>query len=204
MTRGAFLAAALLAVLMLASLAIGSRAVPPAEVLAAFTACDPANDLHLVVRELRLPRSLLGLGAGAALGLAGAVMQAVTRNPLAEPGLLGVNSGAAVAVVLGASAFGLTAMAQYVWFGFLGAGLAGVAVFFLGRGHESGTDPVRLVLAGAGLSVVLGALAGLMILNAALEVLDIFRNRGAAWRWLRPCWPRWPWAAGWRWRSAAI
>lgn len=179
MTRGAFLALALVAGLMLASLAIGSRAVPPAEVLAAFTAYDPANDLHLVVRELRLPRSLLGLGAGAALGLAGAVMQAVTRNPLAEPGLLGVNSGAAVAVVLGASAFGLTSMAQYVWFGFLGAGLAGVAVFFLGRAHESGTDPVRLVLAGAGLSVVLGALAGLMILNAALEVLDIFRNWGA-------------------------
>ncbi|MGA0541905.1 FecCD family ABC transporter permease [Neotabrizicola sp. VNH66] len=168
-----------LAALMLASLMIGARTVPPAQVWAALTAFDPTNDLHLVLRELRLPRSLLALLAGAAFGIAGGVMQAVTRNPLAEPGLLGVNAGAAVAVVLGAAVLGLTTMAQYVWFGFLGAGLAGAAVFLLGRAHQSGTDPVRLVLAGVGLSVVLGALASLMILNGGLEVLDIFRNWGA-------------------------
>lgn len=168
-----------LAALMLASLMIGARTVPPGQVWAALTAFDPTNDLHLVLRELRLPRSLLALLAGAAFGIAGGVMQAVTRNPLAEPGLLGVNAGAAVAVVLGAAVLGLTTMAQYVWFGFLGAGLAGAAVFLLGRAHQSGTDPVRLVLAGVGLSVVLGALASLMILNGGLEVLDIFRNWGA-------------------------
>lgn len=168
-----------LAALMLASLMIGARTVPPSQVWAALTAFDPTNDLHLVLRELRLPRSLLALLAGAAFGIAGGVMQAVTRNPLAEPGLLGVNAGAAVAVVLGAVVLGLTTMAQYVWFGFLGAGLAGATVFLLGRAHQSGTDPVRLVLAGVGLSVVLGALASLMILNGGLEVLDIFRNWGA-------------------------
>lgn len=171
--------AAVLALLALASLAVGSRPVPPSQVLSALFGFDPANDLHLVVRALRLPRTLLAIFAGAALGLAGAVMQSVTRNPLAEPGLLGVNSGAAIAVVLGASAFGLTQMAQYVWFGFLGAGLAGVAVFLLGRAHESGTDPVRLVLAGAGISVLLGAAASLVILNSGLEVLDLFRNWGS-------------------------
>lgn len=165
--------------LSLASLAIGSRAVPLPELWRALTAFDPGNDLHLVLRELRLPRTALALGAGAALGLAGAVMQAVTRNPLAEPGLLGVNSGAAMAVVLGASAFGLTQITQYVWFGFVGAGLAGVAVFILGRAHGSGTDPVRLVLAGAGLSVLLGAATGFVILNSGLDVLDIFRNWGS-------------------------
>ena len=169
----------LLAVLVVLSLGIGSRAIPPAEVLAALTGFDPTNDLHLVVRELRLPRSLLAVTAGAALGLSGAVMQAVTRNALAEPGLLGVNAGAALAVALGASAFGLTAMQDYVWFGFVGAGIGGVIVFVLGRAHESGTDPVRLVLAGAGLSMLLGAAAGLVILNAVLEVLDLFRNWGA-------------------------
>ncbi|MFD2440801.1 iron chelate uptake ABC transporter family permease subunit [Paracoccus kondratievae] len=99
-----------------------------AQVVWALVDPDPGNDLHLLVRELRLPRMLLAIFAGAALGLAGAVMQAVTRNPLAEPGLLGVNAGAAIAVVLGASGFGLTQMAQYVWFGFLGAGLAGGGV----------------------------------------------------------------------------
>ena len=168
-----------LALLLGASLAIGSRPVPLVEVWRALVAFDPGNDLHLVVRELRLPRSLLAATAGAALGLAGAVMQAVTRNALAEPGLLGVNAGAAMAVVLGASAFGLTDMTQYVWFGFLGAGLAGVAVFVLGRAHTSGTDPVRLVLAGAGLSVLMGAATAFVILNAGLEVLDLFRNWGS-------------------------
>ncbi|RWR21485.1 iron ABC transporter permease [Sinirhodobacter populi] len=164
-----------LAVLMAASLAIGSRPVPLAEVAQALIAYDPGNDLHLVVRTLRVPRSLLGVTAGAALGLAGAVMQAVTRNPLAEPGLLGVNAGAAVAVVLSASALGLTSMTDYMWFGILGAGFAGAAVFVLGRAHVSGTDPVRLVLAGAGLSVLLGAATAFVILNAGLDILDSFR-----------------------------
>lgn len=170
---------ALLALLALASLAIGSRPISPSQVLAALLDYDPTNDLHLILRELRVPRTLLAIFAGAALGLAGALMQAITRNPLAEPGLLGVNAGAAIAVVLGASVFGLTQMAHYVWFGFLGAGLAGVAVFLLGRAHETGTDPARLVLAGAAISVLLGAAASLVILNSGLEVLDLFRNWGS-------------------------
>ncbi|WP_095590665.1 FecCD family ABC transporter permease [Actibacterium ureilyticum] len=173
------MALAALAVLAVLSLAVGSRPVPPVQVLGAFTSYDPGNDLHLVVRELRLPRTVLAVGAGAALGLAGALMQALTRNPLAEPGLLGVNSGAALAVVIGAMAFGLSGILQYIWCAIAGAGLAGAAVFFLGRAHRSGTDPVRLILAGAGLSVALGSASGLLILNAGPDVLDIFRNWGA-------------------------
>ncbi len=105
-------------------------------------------------------------------------MQSVTRNPLAEPGLLGVNAGAAMAVVLGSIAFGLTSVSEYIWFSMLGAGLSGGTVFLLGQAQDSGTDPVRLVLAGAGLSMLLGALTTLLILNADLEVLDLFRNWG--------------------------
>lgn len=168
-----------LVLLSLASLAAGSRPIPLSEVWAAFTAFDPADDRHLVLWELRLPRTLLALPVGMALGLAGALIQAVTRNPLAEPGLLGVNSGAALAVVAGAAVFGLTKTADFVWFGFLGAGLAGAAAFLLGRAHESGVDPTRLILAGAGLSVTLGALSGLLVLNSPLEVLDVFRHWGA-------------------------
>ncbi|WP_205589662.1 FecCD family ABC transporter permease [Chachezhania antarctica] len=166
----------LLLALFLLSLAIGSRPIPLTDVFGAFTAYDARSDMHLIVRELRVPRGLLAITAGAALGMAGTVMQAVTRNPLAEPGLLGVNAGAAMAVVLGTSAFGLTAISHYVWFGILGAGLSGAAVFFLGRGHQSGADPVRLLLAGAGLSIVLGAAVSLVVLNAVLDVLDIFRT----------------------------
>lgn len=172
-------AAPVLGLLMLVSLGVGSRAVPPAQVLAALRAYDPSNDLQLIVRELRLPRSVLALAAGAALGLAGAVMQAVTRNPLAEPGLLGVNAGAAVAVVLGAALFGVASMSGYMLCAMIGAGLAGIAVFVLGGAQTSGTDPVRLVLAGAGISVLLGAVTGFVILNAGIDILDGFRGWSA-------------------------
>lgn len=165
-----------LAVVGLFSLAVGSRPVPPATLFETFRAYDALNDLHLVIWELRVPRTLVAILAGLALGTAGAIMQATTRNPLAEPGLLGINAGAATAVITAITAFHLTAMIHYVWFAFLGAGLAGVAVFILGRAHETGTNPVRLVLAGAGLSVMLGSLTGIIMLNAPLEVVDDFRH----------------------------
>ncbi|EPG9502718.1 iron chelate uptake ABC transporter family permease subunit, partial [Pseudomonas aeruginosa] len=150
---GLLAGALLLALAALASLALGSRPVPLAVTLDALQAVDPHDDRHLVVRELRLPRTLVALLAGAALGVAGALMQALTRNPLAEPGLLGINAGAALAVIVGVALFDLASMGQYLGCAFLGAGLAGIAVFLLGQARETGTNPVRLVLAGAGLSV---------------------------------------------------
>jgi iron complex transport system permease protein len=168
-----------LAVLALASLVIGSRSIPLAVAVDALRAYDPRNDLHLVIWELRVPRLITAVLAGAALGLAGAIMQAVTRNALAEPGLLGINAGAAVAVVLGVTLLGLTRPTQYVWLAILGAGLAGATVFLLGRAHETGTNPVRLVLAGAGLSVVLIAITGIVILNAPPTAFDDFRHWAA-------------------------
>ena len=96
---GLLACAALLALCVVASLAIGSRALPFGEVVRAFTAYD-GSDAHAIVRDLRVPRTELGLLVGAALGAAGALMQGVTRNPLAEPGILGINAGAAFAVVL--------------------------------------------------------------------------------------------------------
>lgn len=165
-----------LGVAALLSLAVGSRPIPLSDVLAALRLPDRSNDLHLIVWELRLPRMLCAILAGLALGVAGAIMQAATRNPLAEPGLLGINAGAALAVVIGVSAFGLTTMAQYVAVASVGAGLAGAAVFLLGRAHEAGTNPVRLVLAGAGLSIVMGSATGVIILNAPPTVFDDFRH----------------------------
>lgn len=173
---GLALGTAVLGAGIIVSLAIGSRAIPLAETLDAFRAFDPTNNQHLVIRELRIPRTIVAVLTGLALGVAGAIMQAVTRNPLAEPGLLGINAGAALAVALGVTVFGLQSMLHYVWFAFAGAGLAGIAVFILGQAHETGTNPVRLVLAGAGLSVVLAAMSGIMILNADPAVFDSFRN----------------------------
>lgn len=177
--RGMLGGGAALAVVVLLSLVVGSRPVPLADAMQAFWAYDAGNDLHLVVRELRLPRTVVAALSGLALGVAGAIMQAVTRNPLAEPGLLGINAGAALGVVLGVAVFGFATMLQYVWFAFIGAGLAGVAVFVLGQAHETGTNPVRLVLAGAGLSVMLASMTGIVILNAPLAVFDDFRNWSA-------------------------
>ncbi|MGC5412534.1 iron chelate uptake ABC transporter family permease subunit, partial [Streptomyces sp. DT225] len=99
------------------------------------------------------PRTVLGLLVGAALGLAGAVMQALTRNPLAEPGILGVNAGASAAVVSAISFFGVTSLTGYVWFAFAGAALVSLAVYFLGGSRSS--TPVRLALAGTAVTAAL-------------------------------------------------
>jgi iron complex transport system permease protein len=161
--------------LFVASLALGSRAIDLATVQASILQFDAANNDHLVIWSLRLPRSIIAILAGLALGCAGALTQAVTRNPLAEPGLLGVNAGAATAVIFGVAVLGLNDIHSYLWFGLAGAALSSCAVFLLGRANKGGTDPVRLVLAGAGVSIVLGSVTGIIVLNAPTDVLDKFR-----------------------------
>lgn len=138
------------------------------------------NDV--IVRDVRVPRTLLGLIAGAALGLSGAVMQALIRNPLAEPGLLGVNAGAAAAVVSAISFLGVTSLTGYVWFAFAGAAVVSAAVYVLG-GSRSAT-PVRLALAGTAATAALyGYLNAVQLLDSA--ALD--RLRFWPWaRWRRP------------------
>ena len=101
------------------SIAFGAKSIPFGTVWQALVDGDGSTD-HQIVRELRVPRTLLGLGVGGALGLAGALMQGVTRNPLADPGLLGVDAGAALAVVIGIHTFGVTSLTGYVWFAFVG------------------------------------------------------------------------------------
>ena len=163
-----------LVVAVLASLAVGSKSIPLGSVVDAFVAFDPTTTDHVVVRELRLDRTLVGLLVGAALGVAGALMQSVTRNPLADPGLLGVNAGASFAVVVGVWAFGVTSVGGLVWFAFAGAAVASVVVYLLGSGGGSGATPVRLALAGAALSALLFACTRAITLFDT-ETLDQFR-----------------------------
>ncbi|NKZ05670.1 iron chelate uptake ABC transporter family permease subunit [Actinomadura latina] len=113
----------------------------------------PGSAAYTVVHDMRLPRTLLGLLAGTALGLAGAVMQALTRNPLADPGILGINAGAAAAVVSAVSFLGITSFSGFVWFAFAGAGAVAVLLYAVGGGR--GATPARLVLAGAALNAAL-------------------------------------------------
>ena len=157
---------ALLVVVVL-SIAVGSRSLSLAEVLDGLL--HPQDSAAgAIVRELRVPRTLLGLAVGAALGLAGALMQALTRNPLADPGLLGVNAGAATAVVLAISVLGLSSPASYVLPALLGAALAAFVVYVLGSTGRTGATPVRLALAGTAVGAALTSFtSGLSILDPA-------------------------------------
>jgi iron complex transport system permease protein len=157
--RGAGLAVllAVLAVTLLAGVSLGSRAIGIGAVYDAFLHYRGSTD-DTVVRGLRVPRTLLGLAVGVALGLAGAVMQGVTRNPLADPGILGVNAGAAFAVVIGIHFLGVVNLFAHVWFAIGGAAAASVIVYALGSRGRQGASPVRLALAGAATTAFLGAL----------------------------------------------
>ena len=161
---GLALALGALAVCVLLSVTVGAKPIPVVDVWAALSAYDGSYD-HDVIRTLRLPRTIIGIFVGAALGLAGALMQALTRNPLAEPGILGVNSGAAAAVVIASLLFGATG-AAYVWPAFVGAALASCVVYALGSRGRAGATPVRLALAGTALAAVLqGLIHGVFVFD---------------------------------------
>lgn len=153
-------AAIVLVLMVLASLAFGVRAMDPAQVWRAIFSPDTADPDQFVVLQLRVPRTVIGLAAGVALGLAGTVIQGVTRNPIADPGLLGINAGASLAVVLGISFVGIVDPLGYIWLAFAGAGLAAVAVFSIGRG-----EPVRLALVGAAVTAFITPLIALVLLQ---------------------------------------
>ncbi|MFI1017320.1 FecCD family ABC transporter permease [Streptomyces sp. NPDC020965] len=162
---GLLVSIGVLALVCVASIAIGAKPIPLADVWHGLVADEGVGN-DVIVRDVRLPRTLLGLIAGAALGLAGAVMQALTRNPLAEPGLLGVNAGASAAVVTAISFLGVTSITGYVWFAFLGAAVVSVLVYVLG-GSRSAT-PVRLALAGTAITAVLyGYVNAVQLLDSA-------------------------------------
>ncbi|AOR35152.1 iron ABC transporter permease [Streptomyces fodineus] len=161
---GLLLSAVILVLVALASIAIGAKSLSLDQVWHGLFH-DTGTYGDVVVDE-RLARTLLGLLAGAALGLSGAVLQALTRNPLADPGLLGINAGASAAVVTAITYLGVTSLTGYVWFAFLGAAAVGALVWFLGGGR--GATPVRLALAGTAISAALyGYLQAVMIMDDA-------------------------------------
>ena len=155
-----------------ASLAIGSRPLSLGTVLDVLFH-DDGSEAATIVHALRLPRTVLALAVGAALGVAGALMQGHTRNPLADPGLLGVEAGASCAVVIAIFAFGVEDLSGYAWFALAGAGLAATAVFAIGSSRR-GPDPVSLVLAGAAVSAFLGAITASLIVRDS-DTLDSYR-----------------------------
>ncbi|WP_328840000.1 FecCD family ABC transporter permease [Streptomyces europaeiscabiei] len=161
---GLLVSLVILGLVALASIAIGAKELSFEQVWHGLFE-DTGTYGDAVVGE-RVSRTLLGLLAGAALGLAGAVLQTLTRNPLADPGLLGINAGASAAVVTAITYFGVTSLSGYVWFAFAGAAVVGALVWFLGGSR--GATPVRLALAGTAISAALyGYLQAVMIMDDA-------------------------------------
>ncbi|MBO0653253.1 iron chelate uptake ABC transporter family permease subunit [Streptomyces triculaminicus] len=156
---------------LVASVAVGAKQIPLDRVWHGFFHYT-GNETDVVVRDVRVPRTLLGLLVGAALGLAGTVMQALTRNPLADPGLFGINAGAAAAVVSGISFLGVSSLTGYVWLAFLGAAAVSVVVYALGGSR--GATPVRLALAG---TAVTAALNGYVFSVQLLDTAALDRMR---------------------------
>ncbi|MGM1060094.1 FecCD family ABC transporter permease [Saccharothrix sp. Mg75] len=164
--------AALLAAAV-ASVVLGARDVSASDVLAGVRGLDDTLPRAAVAQ--RVPRTLLAALVGAALGLAGAVMQGVTRNPLADPGILGVNTGASLAVVTGMVSFGLSDATSHVWVAILGAGAAAVFVYAVGSLGRGGPTPLKLALAGAVTSAALVSLISAVVLARA-DIAATFRS----------------------------
>ncbi|HGF7195945.1 TPA: FecCD family ABC transporter permease [Vibrio cholerae] len=161
--------------LTISSVFVGSLDISYAVTFDALFHFDEQNTQHLLVHYLRVPRTGLAILVGAALGAAGVIMQAMTRNPLADPGIWGVNAGAILMVVIGIAGFGLTDMLHYLWFGLFGAAATSVGVYLL-AGINQSPNPVRVVLAGAAMTVVLLSMTHLIMLNSAQEVFNQFRH----------------------------
>ncbi len=171
---------------VIASLAFGARYVRFSEVTDALLHFDPASISHLVVRE-RIPRTVFGLIAGASLGVSGVLMQSITRNPIADPSILGVNTGASLFVVSGIAFFQINTAGQYIWFALAGAAVTAVFVYGIGSMGQGGATPIKLALAGAATSAALSSLVSAIILPRT-DVMNAFRFwqvgsiSGATWK----------------------
>lgn len=189
---GAVILVVLLMFVGAVSLSQGARIVPVGEVVDILRGVPVADDFSTAVVLERVPRLMFCLLAGAALGVSGLLMQMVTRNPIADPSILGVNSGASLAVVCGIAFLGITTAPQYLVLATLGAAVTTFLVF--GIGSVGGTTPLKLALAGTAVSVALSSLVSIIVMPRS-NVMDTFRFwqmgsvSGASWESLAILWP---------------
>ncbi|QHE53341.1 iron ABC transporter permease [Pontibacillus sp. HMF3514] len=162
---GFFIGTIILLICMWLSLVLGYTDVSYMDVYQAFTAFDGSNT-HIVIRNERLSRVLMATCVGASLAIAGALMQALTRNPLASPGIFGVNAGASFFVVLAVAFSRTLPLSQMAWISFAGAAFAAVIVYAIGSYGREGLTPVRLTLAGAAIAGLFSSFTqGILVLN---------------------------------------
>ncbi|GIO10262.1 siderophore ABC transporter permease [Brevibacillus reuszeri] len=170
---GVIIAILLLVYLSYASLILGVIDTSWQTAIDAYTNFNGSNE-HIVIKEVRVPRVLNALTVGFCLGLAGTLLQSLTRNPVADVELFGLNAGASLFVVFAVTFVGISNLTQFTWISFLGAAVAGFVVYLLGSLGRDGLTPVKLVLAGAAITALAASIRhGMMVLNekAADEVL---------------------------------
>ncbi|MGV8839126.1 MAG: FecCD family ABC transporter permease [Bauldia sp.] len=186
---GLILALVLLTVLLVVSVMIGTKMFSPAAVWDALF--HPAADFdHFAIRDFRVPRTIVGLVVGAALGVSGALIQALTRNPLADTHILGVNSGASFAVTIAVGLLGVHAISDYMWFAFAGALIVMVMVLLLGSTRR-GQSPIVMVLAGVCIGAVLHGAGDALTLTDP-DAFDQMRSWNAGTILGRPLGVVWP------------
>ncbi|WP_232323678.1 FecCD family ABC transporter permease [Catenuloplanes japonicus] len=186
---GLIVALLVLAVLLLLSVLIGSTRIPPSVVWDALFHSSAGID-QFAIRDYRMPRTIVGLVVGVALGLSGALIQALTRNPLADPGILGVHAGASFAVTVAVGLLGVRDIRGYLWFAYAGALIVTLMVLALGSTRQ-GSSPVVMVLAGVSVAAVLGGAREALQLTDP-DAFDAMRSWNAgsiAGRPLEVVWP---------------
>lgn len=161
---------------VLLSLMVGAKALSPDTVLSALFDAD-GSDVQAIVRDSRLPRTVVGLVVGPALGVCGALIQAFTRNPLADPGILGVNAGATFAVTIGVGLLGIRGPLVYVWFALAGALVVTLVVYLIGATGPRGPSAGRMTLAGVAIGAVLSGVTSIVMLKN-MEVFSTLRFWG--------------------------
>lgn len=162
---GLLLGAVVLGLFLAASIVYGVREISLGAAYDAIVRFDGSAD-HVIIRTVRIPRALIAAGVGSALAVSGALMQALTGNPLASPGILGVNAGAALFVVMALFVWKIESLSAFVWIAFLGAGITGAAVYGLGAMGRSGMTPLKLTVAGAAVTALLASIMqGILVLH---------------------------------------
>lgn len=164
---------ALLSIMVIFSISLGAKSIAFSKVADVLLGNDP-DSLEAAIILQRIPRSVFGILAGGALGISGALMQSITRSPIADPSILGVNTGASLFVVVGIAFFNITVAYQYIWLAIIGAGVTAVFVYSVASMGKDGATPLKLALSGSAVSIVLGSLVSTIMLPNN-RVMEAFR-----------------------------
>ena len=164
---------ALLSIMVIFSISLGAKSIAFTKVIDVLLGNAP-DSLEATIILQRIPRTVFGILAGGALGISGALMQSITRNPIADPSILGVNTGASLFVVAGIAFFNITVAYQYIWLAIIGAGVTAVFVYSVASMGKDGATPLKLALSGSAVSIVLGSLVSTIMLPNN-RVMEAFR-----------------------------